>query len=480
MNSLNKILIIENDETWRRNFIELIKEVDSSWEFIDCDLSALEKMVDTKLDFNQISYCFIDLELSGATTLDGYDVWGKDRVLPLLKQNAPWIPTACISRYISGTPKIVGELSVADFDGLYPKEIITNEKQTRTNLSWNKNYWKNLLEDLSIKRNAWLTGKSVIETKNKIKSKKEIQIDIDPRLIDVIRDNIGIHDFEESIALLGFCEKKANITITQISEGFSGEYTAKLTCIEENSNKSYWLLKWGAKINKLHAEIKAHHKVFLHGIDRSIFVNSIYSNIVYWKNFAYIAYNFELEAKSGFEVLSKKGITDFSSMIADIVKKFYKNYQTASVFLITEANKWFNDVAFISDLAQKFNLKDMEITNSIIHGDLHLKNILMNDKSPVLIDFAKTTTGPISIDFAKLVMDILVFWEGIDLDNVDLKWEFLKSSALKPLIDVFGNILKQDDDIVFFNFVLIAYAKTYLTYDDVAESVKEKLRRKIA
>ena len=51
----------------------------------------------------------------------------------------------------------------------------------------------------------------------------------------------------------------------------------------------------------------------------------------------------------------------------------------------------------------------VEISWSLIHGDLHLRNIFIGGGRPTLIDFARSGPGPIAIDITKIAIDTLAF-----------------------------------------------------------------------
>lgn len=62
--------------------------------------------------------------------------------------------------------------------------------------------------------------------------------------------------------------------------------------------------------------------------------------------------------------------------------------------------------------------------NAIVHGDLHLDNLLVDSRStPWVIDFEKTGEGYITLDFAELEQNILT--RLIDVDSIELLYELM-------------------------------------------------------
>jgi hypothetical protein len=89
-----------------------------------------------------------------------------------------------------------------------------------------------------------------------------------------------------------------------------------------------------------------------------------------------------------------------------------------------------------------------------------------------LIDFARSDFGPITIDLAKLMVDILVFCEKDKIQLGMFQWDGLMDTSLSKILNIFNKYLTAPDDKKFFNMALRAYANTYLTYPDVAKEVK--------
>jgi len=209
------IINVENDISWRESFEGTLRAIGEHREILQVDIKQFLDRFKTSKDFNHISYCFVDLELGAGTSKELNDTWGLDRVLPHIRKLAPWIPVACLSRYIISYPEIIGRLAVSDFDGIYPKEIIS--KQIRE-----------LLDNAA--RTKLTMSDSV---------KEEVE-------------KLGESAFKEGIVLMGL--GGTDISIDEIIMGFSGVFVAKGGAFGDDGQgpvHSYWLLKWGKQICKI-------------------------------------------------------------------------------------------------------------------------------------------------------------------------------------------------------------------------------------
>jgi len=162
------IINVENDISWRESFEGTLRAIGEHREILQVDIKQFLDRFKTSKDFNHISYCFVDLELGAGTSKELNDTWGLDRVLPHIRKLAPWIPVACLSRYIISYPEIIGRLAVSDFDGIYPKEIISKkvdreEDKWKTHPNFNLSVWNEMLKGLRIRRLASMTGRSVLQ-----------------------------------------------------------------------------------------------------------------------------------------------------------------------------------------------------------------------------------------------------------------------------------------------------------------------------
>ncbi len=418
---------------------------------------------------------------------------------PHIRKLAPWIPSACISIWLSRQPEIIGRLSVADFDAVYPKSIITMERnesikdkkhtdskvstdsEFRTHPEFNQQRWEKMLNEMMIKRVASMTGRTVKHVNSLLENSSEIEF----VLSTSIKEKLNEHDlekFKKGLVLMDFGGTK--ISVDEIISGFSEVNVVKVGVYRNDSKgqtHSYWLIKWGTSIRKLSEEVSAHRLMFKGGLNRRLLVPQLYPNVLYWDGFGFIAYEFEKDALTALELIQQESINSLKSHLKVIADNLYSGASLKPFSPSEELSKWCG-----LDIDKQEIIKDdllkhpMEITGSLIHGDFHLRNILIKDNSPTLIDFARSDFGPVAVDLAKLVIDILVFCAQAEIKAEVFKWDYLiKKSSLSEILRVYENYLKEKDDKKFFEIALLAYANKYITYADVDEPVKDSLRKAI-
>jgi hypothetical protein len=383
MNTDEKILMIENDTSWRNQFKKILCAIGEDREIKMLDFYDFDAQYKTSQDFNNIGCCFIDLELGAGLGQKLSDTWGKDKVLSHIRKIASWIPVACITRYISGNPLIVCDLSVSDFDGFYPKEVIAIMDENadggfKTHPEFNQVRWKGILNDLRIKRVASSTGRTLTETKALLNNAGNINL----TLSEIVKKDVekyGIEKFKEGLSLMGLGGN--DISVDEIISGFSGMLVAKVNAYG-NDNKgairSYWLLKWGAQVCKLAEESEAHKRMFQRGIERSLQIPQLHPNVIYWKGLGYIAYGFEKDAKTALELIYNKGTESIISHIEKIAAHIYSNSTKVPISPREQLLKWCklddnNHNIFTDTLLQH----PLEVSGTLIHGDFHLRNILI-------------------------------------------------------------------------------------------------------
>jgi phosphotransferase family enzyme len=115
---------------------------------------------------------------------------------------------------------------------------------------------------------------------------------------------------------------------------------------------------------------------------------------------------------------------------------------------------------------------------SLIHGDLHLGNIMLGPKS-VLIDFARSDVGPIAVDAAKLTADLMV--SSDELRGASLPaWsseEAWLSRALAPVKAIAGS---QEGNSKIFDLMLRVFLGLYMNYDGVPDATRSWVRSVLA
>jgi hypothetical protein len=231
----------------------------------------------------------------------------------------------------------------------------------------------------------------------------------------------------------------------------------------------------------LAAEAAAHRLAFRRGLDRSLQVPQLHPNAIAWCGIGYLAYAFEREAVTALAASKQAGIDSLEPSIAELASGLYRAVRRKSILEGQELAKWIAvDVTAPSSGGAALPDRVSEVSWSLIHGDLHLRNIFVRHQRPTLIDFARSEFGPVAIDAAKLVMDALAFVPGAIQQAVGFTLEGVLQSPVAPLLRPFAAILRAQQDHRLFNEALRAYARRYLHYSDVPKDVKDVLRKIVA
>ena len=77
---------------------------------------------------------------------------------------------------------------------------------------------------------------------------------------------------------------------------------------------------------------------------------------------------------------------------------------------------------------------------------------------------------------AKIVIDILAFYFQDKIQRNNFTWKGLKETDLSGLMSVFEKYLTYDDDVVFYELALRAYAFKYMSYFDVPDIAKARFK----
>jgi len=203
-------------------------------------------------------------------------------------------------------------------------------------------------------------------------------------------------------------------------------------------------------------------------------------NVISWEGIGYIAYAYEEDAITAYDLAIKDGIDSISVYIEKIFNLLYSRKKQSPVSVSSVLTKWVNlNIDELESIGIKDITRNYEVSCSLIHGDLHLRNIMIKDNQPVLIDFARSEFAPVAIDAAKFFIDTIAFLtHSVDFDknNFDFDHIYLNPDYRKTF-NVFKTHFVNKDDILLFNSAIKAYAKKYLSYPDITETNKSKLRK---
>jgi hypothetical protein len=481
MRPASQILLVENETSWKKEFPRLLAKVNEVRKVVSVeDMESFERAYKRSSDFDDVAVCLVDLELGVHSIQGANDLWGLERVLPTVRRLAPWMPIGCISTYLEDA-LTVGMLSASDFDGLYAKTCFYNDRTKKTSDQFNENRWREILDEWNTKRAAWMTGRSVEEVKYLLSEAQRTNIvasdGVEVALTDFAESNIKV-----GLALLGI--SGGDVSITDIVGGFSGVWVTKVLSISSDEGgefQSSWLVKWGQPIRKLSEEAIAHARWFQRGIARELQVPQVHHNVVPWNGIGFVAYYFEANAETALKVAKEKSLDSILQAISCIASALYsgakhKSYRARDLFA-----HWFNfDEKLAAKMELPFEGKPISLSQALVHGDLHLRNIMICGERPLLIDFARSQFAPVALDAAKLLTDAAVWlYSPADL-GAPPSIEVIKQSRLSSLYAALQGYLTRRDDGRFLEAAIRAYAWKYVGYPDVPEATKVELRKVVA
>ncbi len=494
-----KILLVENEASWARGFTELFSDLISADVDIISVYSDFEKKI--KEDpgyFEKYDFCFADLELGPASEVEIQDTYGMNVVLRLVREHCPWLPTLCISRYISGSDEIIVECSLSDFDCIIPKRFVlvsnvpSNKPENNESKEENKNDKKDniyapnfngsrcrkLLQDASLKRVSILTGRDI----NKLKQlcDEKVSFGYCDETKEILSGKLA-NSFESCVKLMGF--GGSEYYVENIQGGFSGINVSRLTVQGSDAEpiNTHWLLKWGKRPGKIYIESVSHRNVFSRGANRRIILPQYFHNPLHFNGMSMICYYFEENAKTAKEIILEEGIDGPLGVIAISLSQLYKNSRAKTINIKDEICRTvcLNDCNvdklnnFIKFKSYKTTL---EATWSLLHGDLHCCNIFIANNEALFIDLAKSKNGPIACDIGKVLLDIFLFTNNKKIEAGDIDGAIDEISSISH--DLFKFIT--ENDIVLAKIYIYAYLLKYSEYDDVNQDTMDKVSSIIA
>jgi Ser/Thr protein kinase RdoA (MazF antagonist) len=118
--------------------------------------------------------------------------------------------------------------------------------------------------------------------------------------------------------------------------------------------------------------------------------------------------------------------------------------------------------------------ENIEYRRCLIHGDLHLANIMIGS-ADVLIDFARSSDGPVAVDAAKLISDFLLRMP--DMRDGELPSWDSKSGLSAHILGIFRDSFQfEEGDKKLFSLFLAVNLAVALQYDDVEKETKVWIR----
>ena len=486
---MSKILIVENDQAWGKDFKEILSSVfGETAEIQVIGLADEARQIIKQIGFfDDVELILADLELEAGTDIFPGDYLGRDLVLKEIREHACWVPIILVSRYIKGDLAILAEITPYDFDAVIPKMFFTEQKT-------NRKQWEDLRYKAEIKRAATMTGRGMHQVLTALD--KEIEFEWGGAVEEYV-NLYGRDRFDKLMRLIGLGAPR--IVFDEVVLGFSGLTLVKATCRRGNDSTE-WLLKFGTAIQKLDQEARAHRRMFEDGFTRNMSVPLFWWKPIVWRSIGMIAYEFEKGAETFLSRLRSEDDKEKTlTILTPVLEELYRGTEVDSVIprkylarvtkdLETESDKdqWGGTVSAILSNSKSEKMDDsVRVLVGCEHGDLHGRNIMVGKKGPVLIDFAHylgprdKERGIPLIDLAKLFVDLTVFGAlNIEFDELLSGKVFDRprlSNVIRPFLVDKKTGLASSNERTFFTSATACFLALYSRYKDVPTDKREEI-----
>lgn len=436
-------------------------------------------------DLDRYDLALVDLELFPTKSSIYYepdDLRGGTEVLPYLRQQAPWLPVLAESRlYLNEAEHFLPVAGSFGFDGHLPRDIFRKG-------TVDKKLWESLLKTAFDLRKKAVIGEGVWSRKEQ----PEIEAD------NEVQSTLGRRsEHWRDLIQYMFCFSR-KVILHQLRGGFSGADVFKAYTrppFEQGGAEGEWLLKVSNSPSKLHRESEAHQSMLRGGLDFARMVPLLWNGVIVDHQTAAIAYQFARGTQEAIEVLSQAAdpipvFTRLNSMF----KRFYRSPRLERSIISNLVNDWGPNAEVlnkcwplipksqikeflrqaVSDQSVGILAEDVEYRRCLIHGDLHLGNVMIGD-SDVLIDFARSADGPIAVDAAKLIADSLLRLPLLRASELPI-WDSATGVVGEILTRIQDSFDLNEGDKKLFSVFLNLNLAAALLYEDVAKDSKAWIR----
>lgn len=477
-----KILLIDDNSIARDEIKIGLKKQNIEVELIfqipgDPEQNCFEYLPSIE-EISKFDLIFVDLELYStflsSTEFIEKDLSGGTAVLPFLREIVPWIPVIAVSKLFATKAEIFTSFALSfGFDGHFPKTLFVSNK-------FDNEIWNELIKKARINRRSFILGHQISSLD------KSVEVNIDPDFEKKLSESI--HSVRKLIESTFHFAKK--VTIEKIAPGFSGAITLKAFTNEngiETNREGEWLLKISNNPLKLHQELLAHQNMIQSGLGFTLGVNLLWRGVISEEGHGAIVYQFATGSKEAAELLKKPNeIHSTIQSISPTLTSFYGDCSTNRVLINDVLNSWalnHKDLLlktrdyegkfknFLNNTNDKIFETSLNVTYNRIHGDLHSSNIMIGKSQNILIDFALSKHGPITIDAAKLISDLTLRIKDLRISEI-LGWMQLieKFDFLLPLKESFK--LNEDDQLLF-HILFKSYLIKSLRFSDIDTDIKD-------
>lgn len=484
---MGKILVIENNSTDAKAFVYRLNKVIHDLRPVDIFYPEFQEddLGFTAIAFDEYDVALLDLELGSTAPNPPNDTLGRDVVLRYLRIHARWIPVILLSAFL-GTDKTVTECSTYGFDALLSKDLFGSSNFIAM--------WPEIERQANLCRVASLTGRDVFQLRDELKGQSPHTWG---ETLGHQLESIGEGTLGKLLRLAGFGGH--GVTLEHIEQGFSGSLVFRARC-ERGGRVASWLVKVSREPAKLDREIRRHRMVFLDGVTRRVTVPPLWWAPIVADSTGLIAYEFERDSKSLFEVIRDRGTKEGLEVARPALAELYGEIRTTSIIPAAEMTQHFGKLDVMQGISKESvvfalanhqpndNLdRSLTLRHGCHHGDLHSRNVLISDLGPAIIDFAHYVSyehkepghGIPLLDLAKLSVDL---WVNKCFSRTEelLSGEALRSRELHPIIGLFikdPSGVPKPEEVRFFGMAVQCHFAKYLLYPNLPNNVRTRIRR---
>ena len=370
-------------------------------------------------EFDGYDLALVDLELfplEDYVNLIPGDLRGGYEILPYIRREAPWLPVIGYSQHFKRAIERFLPIACSfGFDGYLPRGLFRDKGVTQA-------LWDEIYTQAKLVRSRSILGETFSESAAEsveIACSVETRGELDRRFAN----------WEPLLRRLFHFVKR--VVLEPLRGGWSGAAVFRAfarQAVSLGEKEGQWLVKISLSPGKLHEEVQAHLRMMRSGMEYARNVQLLWAGTVVEDAVGAIAYQFALGTQEAAELLVEgtKDARAICERVAKILNGFYgvtvEREIGASVLRTwsPSAESLLNAVKKIEPGATATLLhslamnasnpsidKAIQFHQSLIHGDLHLGNIMLGERD-VLIDFARSKVGPLAVDVGRLATDFVI------------------------------------------------------------------------
>jgi hypothetical protein len=446
-------------------------------------------------DWNEFDLALVDLELFGPESPVKYaadDLRGGTEILPHIRQEAPWLPTVAYSKLFTSAAEHFFPIAAGfGFDGHVPRSLFISR-------ALSQDHWHTIVSRaLEQRLQASLGSGFRLSPDVVVKATQAVQERLNVKFPDWVETTSGVFHFAREVFL-----EPLN------AQGFSGAAVFRVFAEqrrEDGGRESVWLLKISDEPWKLHQEVIAHHRMMRGGYEFARAVPLLWPQCVRVTKSAAVAYQFAAGTSTAREVAGSLSSTaaGIDERIHSLLDSLYHDKLLERQLVVELYAEWFSrsrlcqvsamfDDKYKDDkygyvrrllreilgVSPQSSETTMRLTFTLIHGDLHLENVLLGGND-LLIDFARSRRGPVIVDISRLFADIVIRWPELRSDDLNFKSDFWGLELHFPnLAAQLG--ARSSDDWKLGGTMFLVQLCVLLTYDDVEDERKQLILEGLA